>query len=359
MQESTYGCFFVPADRQLINFKEEVMDKKGLGVEGEKEDWEKMMDRFEVTRELVKDIEDARPIFHNFIFHQQYHIWVAEPNVGKTAIANYVAKRLSDDGYKVWYINLDASAPDLKYYQRLAEEGDYQLLAPLAQGQSEAELVLSVDYLAESDADLEEYVLFLDTLKKFTNVISKDSKGFYKKLRELTRKGLTVIALAHANKYRGDDDELIPEGTGDLKADCDNMTLMYKVKEEDHSVVSTVSDDTKGGKTRAYLADLSFRLNSDRSVEVLEEYVDTEHHSEMRKLLDEYGEAIEAARAALADGPLPESQFVKAMKSEDGSGPGRRRATKLGKHFAGTQWTRERDPSRNNAWIYTLIDTPR
>ncbi|MDA8619849.1 AAA family ATPase [Luminiphilus sp.] len=335
------------------------MDKKGLGVDDEKEDWEKMMDRFEVTSELVRDIEDARSIFRDFIFHQQYHIWVAEPNVGKTAIANYVAKQLSDDGYKVWYINLDASAPDLKYYQRLAEEGDYQLLAPLARGQSEAELVRSVDYLAKSDADLKEYVLFLDTLKKFTNVISKDSKGFYKKLRELTRKGLTVIALAHANKYRGDDDELIPEGTGDLKADCDNMSLMYKASEGNHSTVSTVSDDTKGGKKRASLKDLSFRLNGDRSVAVLGDYVDTKHHNETRELLDEHGEAIEAAKAALADGPLSESQFVKAMKNEDGSGPGRRLATKLGKRLAGAQWTRERNHSRNNAWMYTLIDTPR
>ena len=201
--------------------------------------------------------------------------------------------------------------------------------------------------------------MFLDTLKKFTNVISKDSKGFYKKLRELTRKGLTVIALAHANKYRGDDDELIPEGTGDLKADCDNMSLMYKASEVNHSTVSTVSDDTKGGKKRAILVDLSFRLNPDRSVEMLGDYVDTKHHNKTRELLDEHGEAIEAARAALADGPLSESQFVKTMRNEDGSGPGRRLATKLGKCLAGTHWTRERNPSRNNAWIYTLIDAPR
>ena len=233
--------------------------EKIIGVEEHMDDWDKFMARFEVTRDMVKHIEDARPIFHHLIFHQQYHIWVAEPNGGKTTIANHAAKRLADEGFKVWYINLDASAPDLKYYQQLAEEGDYKLLAPLAEGQSEAELVLAVDYLAKSDADLRDYVLILDTLKKFTNVVSKESKGFYKKLRDLTRKGLTVIALAHANKYRGDEGELIPEGTGDLKADCDNMSLMYKVNEDTYSIVSTVSDDTKGGKKRALLVDMSFR----------------------------------------------------------------------------------------------------
>lgn len=318
-------------------------------------EWERLMAKFEVTQELVKDIEEARPIFHSLIFHQQNHIWVAEPNAGKTTIANHAAKRMADEGFKVWYINLDASAPDLKYYQRLADEGNYKLMAPLAEGLSEQHLVDAIDHLVAMDADLSDYVLILDTLKKFTNVISKQSKGFYKKLRALTRKGVTVISLAHANKYRGEDGKLVPEGTGDLKADCDNLSLMYKVIHEDHQVVSTVSDDDKGGKKRAPLVDMSFRMNPDRTVEVLDDYVDTQRELELKRLERDHGEAIERAKAAIESRPLSEFRFLKAFKDEDGAGPGGRIARKLAIAFAGKHWNRQKNSGANNAIQYSPI----
>lgn len=316
---------------------------------------EKLMSKFEVTREMVKDIEDARPIYASLVFHQQYHIWVADPGGGKTTIANHVAEKLGEDGFTVWYLNLDAAAPDLKYYQRLAEEGNFKLLAPLSEGLSEEKLVEAIDHLAKLDADLSDYVLILDTLKKFTNVVSKTSKGFYKKIRALTRKGCTVIALAHANKYRSEEGLLIPEGTGDLKADCDNMSLLYKVAHSDHEVVSTVSEDHKGGKKRAPLEDMSFRMNRDRSVEVMGDYVDTKRANDLHRMENEYGDAIERAMLAIIDEPLSEGRFIKAFKDEDGSGPGARTARKLAIAFTGKHWRRDRHGA-NNAIQYTPIE---
>ncbi len=105
------------------DFKERV---KGAN---EGRNWRKAMAGFRVTDEQVREIEAIRPIWLKLIFHQQYHVWVAPPNGGKTTIANRAAADMTAAGFTVWYINLDAGAAQLKEYQALANEGGFNLIA--------------------------------------------------------------------------------------------------------------------------------------------------------------------------------------------------------------------------------------
>ena len=136
--------------------------------------WEAKFKMLEVTLEQVEKIENAEPIFQKLIFHQHSHIWVAPPNGGKTALANYGAGVLAHDGFRVYYFNLDSSAPDLKYYQAMAYEGGYSLIAPLADGTSNDDCIALIDFMLEEGGDLSDVVIFCDTLKCFAPLNDKE-----------------------------------------------------------------------------------------------------------------------------------------------------------------------------------------
>ena len=227
-------------------------------------DWRERMKELTVTQEQVDRIENAEAIFLNLIFHQQSHIWVAEPNGGKTALASYAAMVLADAGYRVYYFNLDSSAPDLKYYKAMADKGGYDLIAPLADGTTNDDCIELIDLILSAPGDLSDVVMFFDTLKCFAPLNDKErSKAFYAKQRALTRRGATLISPAHANKHRGEGGVLIPEGTGDLKADCDNMTLFYSVYDPvtDRQTISSKSRASDGGKERGRIVDITFEID--------------------------------------------------------------------------------------------------
>lgn len=232
--------------------------KERVNEAGKERDWRRQIVKFRVTDAQVADIEAIRPIWMRLVFHQQYHVWVAPPNGGKTTIANRAAADMTRAGFTVWYINLDAGAAQLKEYYALAAAGGFNLIAPLASGSTEDEIIALIDQMA-ADADLTGDVLILDTLKKFTDVVSKSSsKVFYRKLRALTRAGCTVIALAHTNKHNDASGELIYEGTGDLKADSDNVMYLYPLKDP---VTGTLTVSTKFAKERATVENVTFSID--------------------------------------------------------------------------------------------------
>ena len=189
--------------------------------------WKRLARDLTVTDEQVREIEESTPLWNDTIFHQKSHIWIAPPNGGKNTVATTAARELVNQGFEVLYINLDAGAADLKGYQAAASRDGYSLVAPLLEGSAESDCVGLIEALTQAE-DLSAVVVFMDTLKKFTDVISKhESKRLYKKIRTITVRGGTVIALGHTNKHKDSDGQLIYEGTGDLKSDFDIMMFMY------------------------------------------------------------------------------------------------------------------------------------
>ena len=240
----------------------------------------------QTTDTIMREVSDAKFVFKKLFVLSHICAVVAKPGAGKTAIVTYAAARMSRNGYQVLYVNVDASASDLKYYHQHATQHGYTLIAPdLHQGKSAKDVLTELRKLADSDEDLTGIVIVFDTLKKFTEVMNKsEGKKFYSLLRKLTARNLTTILLGHTNKYDDENGKPIYEGTADLKSDIDELIYLIPVKNEDGSMtVSTLID-----KQRSVAEDATFHIAPDRTVTEAGTYVDTmDQHAERKQLSDD------------------------------------------------------------------------
>lgn len=228
----------------------------------------------QTTDELIKNIEDAKHIFEKLIVSGSLTVIVAEPNGGKTTVMMHIAEQLSLSGYEVIYINVDASGAQIKDFHNRSKKSGFVIIAPDLHADQSAETVKDqIKKLSESNEDISNNVFILDTLKKFSNLLNKsDAKDFMKILRRLTARGATIIALGHTNKYLDQNKNPIYEGVGDIKNDCDNLIYFIPQKQPDGSLI--VSTSTENGKRRFEIKDISFKVDSNLDVEVLDSYLD-------------------------------------------------------------------------------------
>jgi len=311
-------------------------------------EWKRLARDLTVTDEQVREIEDSKPLWHDTIFHQKSHIWIAPPNGGKTTIATAAARELVNQGFEVLYINLDAGAADLKYYQAAASRDGYSLVAPLLEGSSESDCVGLIEALTQAD-DLSGVVVFMDTLKKFADVISKhESKRLYQKIRAITVRGGTVIALGHTNKHKDSDGQLIYEGTGDLKSDFDIMMFMYPSKQSERLVISTEFD-----KERAKVKPHTFSIRPDRDVSLEGEYINTREIENQRLREEAEQEVVDFIRKLMVVGSVNQSEVISACR-ESGVG-GAKQVTRILRAYKDRYWGCERS-YRNNELRYFLIN---
>jgi hypothetical protein len=317
-------------------------------VDKSEPEWKRLARGLTVTDEQVREIEDSVSIWNDTIFHQKLHAWIAPPNGGKTTIATAAARELVRQGFEVFYINLDAGAADLKYYQTAASNDGYSLIAPLAEGSSEEDCVQLIEALS-NDNDLSAVVVFLDTLKKFVDVISKyEAKRLYKKLRAITVSGGTVVALGHTNKYKDSDGQLIYEGTGDLKSDVDIMMYLYPTKESDRLVVSTEFE-----KERARVKPHTFSIDEDRIVSLEGQYINVREVENQRKREEADMDTVYSIRKLLELKPLNQGTIVTECRAADiGS---QKLVKRILKAYEGRYWYSDR-ARYNNELRYFLIN---
>jgi KaiC/GvpD/RAD55 family RecA-like ATPase len=243
----------------------------------------------EVTEEIVEKIADAKFAWRELIPQGHMFVLCAKANGGKTTFMVHVSAELAQNGYRVMYINADASASDIKHYQHHARDHGYNLINPDLTNGSAERVIEELRHLAQSNVDFSKDVIVLDTLKKFTDMMNKTrAKDFYSLVRTLTAKGMTVICLAHTNKYDDADGMPMFEGTGDTRNDCDELIYLIPVKNSDGTItVSTLAD-----KTRAPIKDISFIITADREVQLLDEHIDTLAISEYQRNLEKDIEVI-------------------------------------------------------------------
>ena len=136
----------------------------------------------------------------------------------------------------------------------------------------------------------------------------------YQKIRAITVRGGTVIALGHTNKHKDSDGQLIYEGTGDLKSDFDIMMFMYPLNNLSDS--SFPPSSTK--KERKLSPILS--IGPDRDVSVEGEYINTREIENQRLREEADKEVVDFIRDLIAK-PVNQSQVISACRE---SGVGRR-----------------------------------
>jgi hypothetical protein len=305
------------------------------------------------TDEMMEKIQNSKFAWRKLIVQGHICAMVAKPNGGKTTLMTFASGEMAKDGYRVIYINVDASAGDLKVYHQHASTHGYTLLAPdMIEGKSAKTVTTLLESMAEAGDDLSDVVVVFDTLKKFVEVMNKSQgKVFYALLRKLTAFGMTSVLLAHTNKYNDENGMPIYEGTGDLKNDIDELIYLIPIVADDRSI--TVS--TKVDKERAVTENATFHISPSRIVTAAQDYVDTLDQSNTLKKMDADSSAISFILEHIAVDCKSLTQLVEISKATQ-SGFSRRSLEAVLKRYyenpAIRKW--EREPTMTSGFTYFL-----
>ncbi len=221
----------------------------------------------------IAELKAPEWIIPDLVIRGHLLVVVAEPNGGKTTIFSHLSGEMVAAGYRVYYVNADIAGSDAAQFIETARHGGWNALLPdMRPGLSMQSVVDHLQKMNAAGGDLSKIVFVFDTLKKMTDVIAKKQvRETLKLLRSLTAKGMTVILLAHTNKYRDTEGKPVFEGTGDVRADADELIYLIPQKHPDGSM--TVSTDPN--KVRGDFSPITFNIARDRIVTRATEYIDT------------------------------------------------------------------------------------
>jgi len=307
---------------------------------------------FSISQEEAEAMADPEFLFPNLVISGHVGVYPAEPGAGKTTIFRYVAGEMAASGLRVFYVNSDTSGGDAKEMVRHAEQHGYTMLLPDLAGRPMDEILANLHAMNEQRADYSDVVFIIDTLKKMVDVISKSrSKELYRLFRGLSGKGMTIVLLAHTNKYKDAEGKPIYEGTGDLRSDVDELIYLIPQKHDDGSM--TVSTDPD--KVRGAFEPITFHISPDREVTLKEQFVDvlSVRQAEMQRENDQA--AIEAITEAIQAGDYKHVMILDHCK--DKHGMGRRTVEAVLRRYSREPtrlWKREK-AFQNNAWVYELL----
>jgi hypothetical protein len=303
----------------------------------------------EMTDEEAEQIADPTFIEPGFIVESHVVALVARPNGGKTTIMFHLACRWPQLGYQVVYVHADTNPADAKRMRELALARGVRYLTPdLKVGKGMPDVVEEVERLAASDTDLRGWVFIFDTLKKMTNVINKGAlRELLALLRKLSARGMTVIVLAHTNKYKNAEGEYQFEGTNDLLADVDELIYFEPLKNPDGSI--TVS--TRKEKSRATIVPMTWDIAPDLTVSARTDYLDVAATVRAAKEREEDAPVIEVITDCLFAKPKKQTEIIehcRLLKFAE------RRVRRVLMTYSGELWKSEKQ-FQKNAWLYTRI----
>jgi hypothetical protein len=254
----------------------------------------------------------------------------AKPNTGKTLLVLWLLiqaiKSGAIKGEDVFYINADDNYKGLVQKLKLAETYGFQMLAPGHEGfESSALLEYTRRMVSENAASGK--VIILDTLKKFTNLMDKNTASdFMRGGREFIANGGTLILLAHTNKNRNGEGKVIFGGTSDIVDDVDCAYTLDEVEahgSKKHVLFENIksrgdvareiaySYTIKNGQTYSELLD---------SVEALDEAA-AEQARKMKAVngrLDKNKVAIDAITEAFKQGLTLKTELIEAAHKDSG-----------------------------------------
>ena len=92
----------------------------------------------------MKKMADAIFLIPNVIVKGHLSGYPAPANGGKSALFRYFCEKLSKDGMKIFYINVDAGAGDLKKHHAHAKEHNYKVIAHTHQAKPSPLPILSL-----------------------------------------------------------------------------------------------------------------------------------------------------------------------------------------------------------------------
>lgn len=169
----------------------------------------------------------------------------------------------------------------------------------------------------------------LDTVKKFADIMNKKSgTQFGEVIRQFSMHGGTIIGLAHVNKHRNDDGQVIYSGTSDLVDDCDCAYTLDVVSSDASSRLRTVKFTNiknrgdvalEASYQYDYTEDLSYQERLD-SVKALSEKdtVAADAQKAMDSMNERNHDAVIAIREVILSGINKKTELIKAAVEASG-----------------------------------------
>jgi hypothetical protein len=262
----------------------------------------------------------------------QITYFYAPPNAGKTLLTMKLLIEGIEAGdidpAKVYYINADDNHKGLTQKLKLAEKYGFKMIAP---GYKEFDIEKFETYLKKlvSTGSAAGVVIVLDTIKKFTDIMKKQtSSKFGKVARLFSMHGGSVIGLGHVNKHKDQEGKVIYSGTTDLGDDGDCFYTIDVVGEKKQTGIKTVSFTNQKNRgdvalevaySYKYGADISY-LEKLRSVVELgaEERIQAENIAAKEKAFEDNNAAIESINWALSSGFVLRTELIKAAAEHKG-----------------------------------------
>jgi predicted ATP-dependent serine protease len=309
------------------------------------------IDDFILSDEEINNMSSPEWLYPNLIIKGHVVAIVAPPNGGKTTLMMHIASKLAES-VKVIYVNADVSSTDAIHYMQIAKDKGFKLLLPdIVLGKSINDIGKKLEEMASDENDYSNIVIIIDTLKKMTDIINKNiSKKLYQLFRSLSGKGVTIILLGHTNKHKVDGKDVF-EGTGDLRADVDE--LIYLDSSKNNSSEITIS--TKPDKVRGSFEPITFIIDGNRNVSQTGNYTDVSKLNEYDSKLKDEASIIEAINTAIDTGNSIQSDIIKYC--QDKYSLGKRSVKRVLDYFTNNDnplWLSERGAT-NNRIIYKKI----
>lgn len=229
------------------------------------------------TEEYLQEIENLKIIYPGLLVAGNIMTIVAMSGYGKTTFMFWeVAPHLARTGRQVIYIDTDSPSQDHREMKQIADRYGFAWVNPnTARGKSEKTVIAQVDAMIKDGVSLKNFVFIFDTLKKFADLMSKESvKSMYKRARKLAGLGASIAFLGHANKERDKrTGHQIFEGVGDIRSDTDDLIFLEMFEAPDFPglrIVSTVYDMLEANaKLRGHREPFSFSIDADRNVQMV------------------------------------------------------------------------------------------
>ena len=203
---------------------------------------------------------EAEIIWEDAIVRGHVQVWAGSGGAGKTTIALLAAKDLAAKGFDVLFLQEDAGAGDMPALQNHAENHNYSILNSAINGKSTDDLLRVFHDLIEKKENLSNRVFFLDTLKKFCDLMTKGgTREFFRLMRSLSTLGATIVLLGHTNKSLDHTGKPVFEGVGDVRNDVDELFYLNRtVPDSQGNVLVSVEPD----KQRAMVRTRTFKINT-------------------------------------------------------------------------------------------------
>jgi hypothetical protein len=271
-----------------------------------------MLKRFVVTSDAVAHMETRSFIWRSVLSQGYIHVWCAPANGGKSTVARFAASELAEDGLDVFYLNEDAGYGELKELQEHAAQSGYHLLNSSLTDSNTDEILAAMENLRSSNCDLSNCVFFIDTLKKFLDILDKrKSSSFMKLLRTLSVNGATIVLLHHTTKRPDLNGNRLFDGVGDLRNDADELHYLAMDELQGQTVRTiTITPD----KRRSPAALTTFKYFPDsRHIEATDTPVDVLNEIQLRKQRERDAAVIDEINRRLLAGPCAITDLAKQV----------------------------------------------